>query len=193
MHRRDVRRRRGPRKDRLIQTRVAEELQRLLKNEAGRRRLTVSHLIRNVLEDTFELVENVVSEVDNIVAGSVDLAEQVRRDAEKIAHGARKAHRDAVREARVRREDDDGEDDREADPIEDAQAVEQVEEQARQPAKPDPTADVDAWNAVTINRPAECAKCETALERGDRAHMGISADPTAPRVWLCDDCLEQLS
>ena len=45
------------RKDRLIQTRVPRDLESTLKREARRRRLTVSHLIRNVLEDAFQLVD----------------------------------------------------------------------------------------------------------------------------------------
>jgi hypothetical protein len=39
----------GPRKDRLIQTRVDEELESALKEEATRRRLPVSQLVRNIL------------------------------------------------------------------------------------------------------------------------------------------------
>jgi len=77
------------RKDRLIQTRVPSGLESTLKEEARRRRLSVSHLIRNVLEDTFHLVDNVVLEVDNLVHDSVGLASQIRRDAQKIAANAR--------------------------------------------------------------------------------------------------------
>lgn len=80
-----------PRKDRLIQTRVARDLESTLKREAERRRLSVSHLIRNVLEDTFQLVDDVVANVDDIVSDSVELARRVGRDARRVA--------DAVREA----------------------------------------------------------------------------------------------
>jgi hypothetical protein len=69
----------GERKDRLIQTRVPEKLETTLKEEARRRRTTVSQIIRNLLEDTFELVDGVVSNVDQIVSDSVELAQQVRR------------------------------------------------------------------------------------------------------------------
>jgi hypothetical protein len=67
------------RKDRLIQTRVPRELEGAIKEVAQRRRLTVSHLIRNVLEDAFDLVHTVVDEVDHLVSGSADLVEEVRR------------------------------------------------------------------------------------------------------------------
>jgi hypothetical protein len=65
------------RKDRLIQTRVPEKLETTLKDEARRRRTTVSQMIRNVLEDTFDLVDGVVANVDQIVSDSVELAQKV--------------------------------------------------------------------------------------------------------------------
>ncbi len=76
---------RRPRKDRLIQTRVPEDLETTLKEEAERRRLTVSHLIRSVLEDTFQLVDDVVTDFDKVVTDSVDLARNVSRNARKLA------------------------------------------------------------------------------------------------------------
>ncbi len=74
-----------PRKDRLIQTRVPEDLETTLKEEAERRRLTVSHLIRSILEDTFQLVDDVVTDFDKVVTESVDLARNVSRNARKLA------------------------------------------------------------------------------------------------------------
>jgi hypothetical protein len=74
-----------PRKDRLIQTRVPRDLEATLKQEAERRRLTVSHLIRNILEDTFHLVDGVVHNVDQIVSDSVELARTVGRGARRLS------------------------------------------------------------------------------------------------------------
>jgi hypothetical protein len=45
------------RKDRLIQTRVDRRLQKVLIEEARRRRISVSNLVRNVLEDAFGLAD----------------------------------------------------------------------------------------------------------------------------------------
>ena len=70
------------RKDRIIQTRVPKDLESTLKEAAERERVSVSHLIRNVLEDTFHLV-------DNIVADSAQLVDTVRRDAARLASSAR--------------------------------------------------------------------------------------------------------
>src|SRR6476659_5701904 len=71
----------GERKDRLIQTRVADDLDATLREEAKKRRLSVSQLIRNVLEDTFTLV-------DDVVNGTAKRAQQVRRDALRIRDSA---------------------------------------------------------------------------------------------------------
>ncbi len=68
------------RKDRLIQTRVPERLETTLKEEARRQRTSVSQMIRNVLEDTFHLVDDVVANVDQIVSDSVEFAQQVGRE-----------------------------------------------------------------------------------------------------------------
>ncbi len=72
------------RKDRLVQTRVPEKLESTLKEEARRRRTTVSQMIRTILEDTFDLVDGVVANVDQIVSDSVALARQVGRDARRV-------------------------------------------------------------------------------------------------------------
>jgi predicted DNA-binding protein len=73
------------RKDRLIQTRVPEELESSLKREARRQGTSVSQLVRDILEDALELVDNVVSDVDQIVNDSVALAREVARGARRMA------------------------------------------------------------------------------------------------------------
>ena len=72
------------RKDRLVQTRVPEKLESTLKQEARKRRTTVSQMIRHILEDTFDLVDGVVASVDAIVSDSVELAQQVGRDVRRL-------------------------------------------------------------------------------------------------------------
>lgn len=70
------------RKDQLVQTRVPGELSETLREAAKKNRVTVSQLIRNVLEDTFDLVDNVVGE-------AVNLGQTVKRDAMRIAESAK--------------------------------------------------------------------------------------------------------
>lgn len=101
------------RKDRLIQTRVPQNLESTLKDEARKRRLSVSHLIRNVLEDTFHLVDNVVTEVDRVVSDSVGMAQTLRRDAQRLAATARghTSHRRDSEVSDAPEDPDDGEGD----------------------------------------------------------------------------------
>jgi hypothetical protein len=80
-------------KDRVVQTRVPRDLESVLKREARRRRLTVSHLIRNVLEDAFALVDGVVANVDDLVTDSVELVRKVGSDARRVAGAVREAGR----------------------------------------------------------------------------------------------------
>ena len=70
------------RKDQLVQTRVPGDLSETLREAAKQKRVSVSQLIRNVLEDTFELV-------DNVVGDAVQLTQNVRRDAIRIAESAK--------------------------------------------------------------------------------------------------------
>lgn len=174
------------RKDRLIQTRVPQNLESTLKDEARKRRLSVSHLIRNVLEDTFNLVDNVVIEVDRVVTDSVEMAQTLRRDAARLAATARG-------ETSHRHHSPQSEPELEA---EDAEVTVEVPESPRttEPLHADhPLNYVYGFQELVLNRQAECAKCHCAIERGSRAYLGMNDQPELPRVWVCQDCLETLS
>jgi hypothetical protein len=183
-------RRRGPRKpaaerkDYLIQARVPRELDDVLKKEAKRRRLSVSHLIRNVLEDTYKLVDGVIEEVDSIVQDSVRLTGRIQRDARQVARSA--AGVDEAAQHRGERKA--SADARAPGPRSSANAAapgRAADFEAR-------TADVYAWNPVVLHRSARCERCTAPLARGDSAHLGLSELPTARPRWLCPSCLEQL-
>lgn len=60
------------RKDRLIQTRVDRRLQKVLQEESRRKRMSVSNLVRNILEDAFGLADpDVGPMVDDSMKGAV--------------------------------------------------------------------------------------------------------------------------
>ena len=100
------------RKARLIQTRVDDQLDSALRAAARQRRVTVSQLIRNVLEDAFQLV-------------------------------------------------------------------------ARAKPRTRPLDEIEAWqDVVTVGRQAACEQCLELLNRGDKALIGVSDDPSAARVGL---------
>ncbi len=152
------------RKDRLIQTRVPEKLETTLKDEARRRRTTVSQMIRNVLEDTFDLVDGVVANVDQIVADSVELAQKVGRDARKIGQLGQDVIRDISSPC--------------TEPLPDAD---------------EKLSHVQAWNEVVLNQPLPCSKCGAELSRGRIAYTGLSDDPQKPRAWLCSRAVATLT
>jgi hypothetical protein len=194
------------RKDRLIQTRVPQDLESTLKDEARKRRLSVSHLIRNVLEDTFNLVDNVVVEVDRVVTDSVEMAKTFQRDAQRLAATAR--GETSHRESSAAPPEDDldntldfeveivGPSGPESDEGTDAAQSEVPTAPAEAPAgqaPPSPLALVYAWQELTLNRAAQCARCQTAISRGERAHMGLVEQPGLPRVWLCQSCLDAMN
>jgi hypothetical protein len=55
----------------------------------------------------------------------------------------------------------------------------------------DGLADVYGWQAIVLNRDAECARCHVALPRGTASHRGLR-ERTGPPVFLCTSCLAQL-
>jgi hypothetical protein len=152
------------RKDRLIQTRVPERLESTLKDEARRQRTTVSSMIRNILEDTFDLVDGVVANVDQIVADSVQLAHKVGRDARKIGHLGQKAMRDFAAPCR--------------EPL---------------PESEERLFHVQAWNEVVLNQPIACTRCGAELQKGRRVYTGLSDDSDNPGAWLCARAVESLA
>ncbi|HEX5677785.1 MAG TPA: hypothetical protein VFX91_07435 [Alcanivorax sp.] len=145
------------RKDRVIQTRVPQDLEHSLRDAAERERVTVSHLIRNVLEDSFRLV-------DGIVADSSQLVDNVARDARRLASAAKGQSRAPT--AFV--------------PADQGGTVARALLDA-----------VDAWQEVIVNKPTQCTQCGVTLPRGQKALRGLTPEPAAPVVWLCNDCLNK--
>src|SRR5262245_54881627 len=172
-------------KDRLIQTRVPEKLENALKEEAKKRRLTVSHLIRNMLEDTLDIVDTVATGLDDIARSSAGLAEQVARDAGKIASVARESFKRPYDVPGAQGNRDSG-----SAPASDTG---KAPPGASTGASPKPVLDsVLAWNPVVVNKSTQCASCDRELDRGSNAFLGIQVDPTAPPAWLCAPCMEQI-
>lgn len=185
------------RKDRLIQTRVPQNLESTLKDEARKRRLSVSHLIRNVLEDTFNLVDNVVSEVDRVVADSVGMAQTLKRDAQRLAATARgrTVHREQATHMRDAA-------DAESSLAQGASASGNDMPATDPVARPTDSsatgldlgvpAGVYGFQELVLNRAAECAACGVAVPRGARAFLGMADEP-GPRIWVCQECVDALS
>jgi hypothetical protein len=179
-------------KDRLIQTRVPQGLESTLKEEAEKRRLSVSHLIRNVLEDAFHLVGDVVSSAGRIAEDSVELAGQVAEEAGRIAKTVREAA-DEVRApagaAKAGAAKAETEPRPQADDVDADKSNLRARATARRRAVPE---DVLGWQALVIHRPSNCFACGRDLERGDAAHLAFTTAPQPP-LWLCPDCFAKES
>lgn len=48
---------------------------------------------------------------------------------------------------------------------------------------------VIGFQPLVLASEAICAKCLTPLHPGDEAHLGITADASAPRVVVCEPCV----
>jgi hypothetical protein len=124
----------------------------------------------------------VVANVDEIVTDSVELARRVGRDARRVADAVREAVVEPVGDEAAGRSGDAGQGERAA----------AAPEPESTPDDPAPLANVYAWNRVTLNRAATCASCSATLTRGSDGFVGLSDQPSDPRVWLCTACGESL-
>jgi hypothetical protein len=157
----------GERKDHLVQTRVPEVLDDTLREAARRSRISVSQLVRNVLENTFELVDEVTALGQAAKRDATALGQAVKRDATTLGQAVK---RDAQRVA--------------------------ASVSAKRPPRSAKLDEIVAWQEVVCNRPAACASCGRYLVRGDRAFLGLedTAASTTPRakLWLCAGCAAAL-
>ena len=67
-----------PRKERVLHTRISEQLAEDLRRIADDLRVPVSNLVRNALEEVFSVVETVTDNVGDLVEEVVEEAERVR-------------------------------------------------------------------------------------------------------------------
>jgi hypothetical protein len=157
------------RKDRLIQTRVEEDLDEALRAAAKQQRVTVSQLIRNVLHDTFRLV-------DDIVVNTTQLTESVKRDARRIAASAQGFASE-----------------QEAAAAKAAKAAAAIVPVAPAPPPIEDSLDTAlAWQEVVMGRERPCARCGTLLAKGQKGFLGVLDDPAAPRPFVCGPCAQEL-
>jgi hypothetical protein len=124
-------------------------------------RVPVSNLVRNVLEETFAVVETVSENVGDLIEDVVDEAERTR---ERIRRHSQRSRR--------RSEFGRGRDRHDAAP--------------RMPREEHP--DVLGWQELVFNRPQVCSDCEEPIERGERGYVGMTANGLSD-VHLCRDCI----
>jgi hypothetical protein len=167
------------RKDRLVQTRVPQDLELRVKQAARRRRVSVSQLVRDLLDETVDLVDGVLESVDDIVADSLHLTHQVRTNARRLARAAKRGGRSETSQTGAQ----DEEPDRPRAPTAGRTSG----------GTPESLSHVDAWNPVILNRPATCSSCGSPLARGESGYMGLGSKAGRPTAWLCQRCIEEIS
>ena len=162
----DSERPRRDRKERVLHTRISQQLAEDIGRMAEDLRVPVSNLVRNVLEEVFSVVETVTDNVGELIEGVMEEAGRAR---ERARHGRFRAGRHRER----------------SDPS--AHGDPARERRTAEPPREDPP-DLIGWQPLILARAGVCSDCAAPLARGERAYVGVShAGPGA--ITLCADCL----
>ena len=197
-----------------MHTRISDDLDEALRKAAEDLRVPVSNLVRNLLEDAFDVVESVTGSIGDLVNDVVDEAQGLRgrfprewrdqagdavRDARERVRHARREASDRTSHARARAEAS-----RESPPwagsrVEDEEpaagsSVSGEAEPEQTPTQPE-VADfpgIIGWQPFVLNIAQACAGCSRSLARGDQGYLGVSASGR-PGTTLCPQCADALS
>jgi hypothetical protein len=166
------------RKERVLHTRISEQLAEDIRAIADDLRVPVSNLVRNVLEEAFDAVERVTGDVgdllDDVIEEAELASERYRRHRERVRERIKARGREAPRAA--------------------ASGVRESEEPPRHetkaPPRPaDPLAQVVAWQAVVLAAPRRCARTGRELRPGERAYLGLGESGPLG-VYIAADALD---
>jgi BMFP domain-containing protein YqiC len=197
------------RKERVLHTRISEQLSEDIRRASEDLRVPVSNLVRNVLEEAFGAVERVSDEVGEFLEEVLGDAEGARKDLRRlrrrVQHLARRQrHRFRRRgfagsdEAPVAAGDEElGEPEAFGSSGEDRLETEERELPPAAPAVPPappvpPRAfpEVLGWQPLLLNGAAPCAGCDRPLAAGERVFVGAT-ERGLSRSFLCDACMRE--
>jgi hypothetical protein len=169
-------------KERVLHTRISEQLSDDIRRLAEDLRLPTSNLVRNVLEEVFSVVESVSDDVGGIFEEVVEEAEEAR---ERLRRAVERRRRSGRRWRGQRGESPPSEQDLEAE-------LQQDEAAEAGAASPPPAFDeVIGWQSLVMNRSLSCARCSREIVRGDRAYLGLGANGVS-KTTLCRGCIREL-
>ncbi len=181
----DERRHRHARKERVLHTRISEQLSDDIRRLAEDLRVPTSNLVRNVLEEVFTVVENITDDVGELFEEVLDEAGSARDRIRRRHRGStRRRHRQVHRSGRGTSWADVAE----AEIREDEQG-EKGASASRSRREPPEFPDVIGWQPLVLNQNGECADCARSLRRGTRAFLGVT-EKGLSRNTLCRDCLQ---
>jgi hypothetical protein len=201
----------GERKERVLHTRISEQLAEDIRLFADDLRVPASNLVRNVLEEVFTMVDNVSEDVGGLMDDLIDEAEGVRdrvrrqararsgrRSPRSRRRGSRQAKpNDSEVEEELRRDEDTeagpGDRERKAQTEEEAMAASeqpQGDGTPRPPRAADLFPDILGWQPLVLNRDLGCGRCERLLPAGESAFLGIGTKGLTETA-LCGKCASE--
>ena len=170
-HRHRERRGSRERKERVLHTRISEQLSEDIRAMADDLRVPVSNLVRNVLEEAFSVAEQVSDDLGGVFEDVMDGAERASRQFERFR--ARHEERAAAYEA-----DPDTEDAEDAE-IEVPPAPPAPQTPPPPAAASPPPGDlfegIVAWQPVVLHAPQYCARSGVHMPAGTRAYAAIGS------------------
>jgi len=196
------------RKERVIHTRVSEQLSDDIRKFADDLRVPASNLVRNVLEEVFTMVDSVSDDVgdlfDDLLEEADSVRERVRNQAESQNRRARRrghrfgrSHRwakyrdgDSDDDVEAELRDDEASDQSESAASSDSQAASNRDDGESAPPKPraaDLFPDILGWQPLVLNRDFACGRCERRLAAGESAFLGIG-ESGLTQTALCGRC-----
>jgi hypothetical protein len=189
-------RRHGPRradgrKERVLHTRISEQLSEDIRRLADDLRVPTSNLVRNVLEEVFTMVESVTEDVGEIFDDVLDEAEGTRDRIRRRAQRSRGRQRRHTSHGRRPDSDDNVERELKDDEVHEGAATSKSSapppepEVEHRPQREFP--DVIGWQPLVLNNAQACANCSVDLPRGSRAFVGVGAGGLTPTT-LCRPC-----
>ncbi|HYB12281.1 MAG TPA: hypothetical protein VEG67_02350 [Myxococcota bacterium] len=200
------------RKERVLHTRVSEQLAEDIRRVAEDLRVPVSNLVRNVLEETFSVVESVT---DNLGTWLEDVATEVGEARGSIRPRPRRWARHWGRERDSASAPANAPEAAWENPWDEpSPSAPEVSSRGETPTAPSPREENESpgkagaplnaanptgeppdfshvlgWQLLVMNRPQSCAGCGRLLVRGDRAYLGLTHAGMSGLV-LCSACMD---
>lgn len=201
----------GDRKERVLHTRVSEQLSEDIRRFAEDLRVPASNLVRNVLEEVFTVVDGVSDDVsdlfDDLLEEAEGVRERVRRQSTARSRSRGRSRRpptdvdhedasdasDADVESELRRDEatempsGSGGPTSAAPGPSERSAGSEAEPESDRPAANELFPDVLGWQPLVLNRDFACGRCKRSLRAGESAFLGLAASGLT-EIALCGRC-----
>jgi len=173
-------RRRRARKERVLHTRISEELSEDIRRMADELRVPVSNIVRNVLEEAFSVVETVTDNVGDLIEDVVDEAEAA---AERIRRRKRRHRPGAAPHRRAEWLDEEP-----LDVEPERESKREPESEPERPGTRQAPDDVLGWQPMVLAREQSCSDCGMSLAKGANAYAAVTSRGIGTS-YVCEDCL----